>query len=150
MNNTVLSRVFIIGAVAMFAFAALPQAASAQPAGDISPIRMEFDKQGGTGGIWNGTVSGDVNGNLTTQLLSARPAGPILHVTFAWIIDADENSFTAVLDGTLNTITGQVEMDGTVVEGWLVGARVHEEGQLVDPATGRFQGEIVILPATAD
>lgn len=150
MNNTVLSRIFIIGAVAMFAFAALPQAASAQPAGDISPVRIEFDKQGGGGGIWHGMVSGDVTGSLMTELTSAHQTGQILHVTFDWIIDAGAQSFTAELEGTLNLKTGAVEMDGTVVEGWLVGARVHEEGQLVDPATGRFQGEIVILPATAD
>jgi hypothetical protein len=41
-------------------------------------------------------------------------------------------------------------MDGTVVDGWLVGAQVHEQGQLIDPATGRFQGRILIFPATAD
>jgi hypothetical protein len=38
---------------------------------------------------------------------------------------------------------------GTVVEGWLSGAQVHEEGQLVDPATLRFVGEIEIMPASA-
>jgi len=116
----------------------------------MSPIRLQFDKHGGASGIWNGTVSGDVEGSLTTQLLSATQAGLILNVTFAWMVSAGEQSFTAVLKGTLNTLTGQVEMDGTIVEGWLVGAQVHEEGQLVDPAIGRFQGKIVIFPATAN
>ena len=67
-----------------------------------------------------------------------------------WIVEAGDHSFTAILKGTLNTMTGKVEMDGTVVEGWLVGAQVHEEGQLVDPLLGRFQGTISIFPATAD
>jgi hypothetical protein len=40
-------------------------------------------------------------------------------------------------------------MDGTVVKGYLEGAQVHEEGQLVDPAILRFQGSIQIMPATA-
>ena len=40
-------------------------------------------------------------------------------------------------------------MDGTVVGGWLSGAQVHEEGQLVDLATLRFTGEIRIAPASA-
>ena len=85
-----------------------------------------------------------------TQLLSLEPAGPIWKVRFAWIVSAGEQSFTAVLDGTLNTRTGQVEMDGKVVDGWLVGAQVHEEGQLVDPQLSRFQGTIAIFPATAN
>lgn len=150
MNKTVLVRTFLVAVLAMFAFAALPQPASAQPAGNMSPVGIEFDKQGGVAGIWHGMVSGDVTGNLTTQLTSAHQTGQILHVTFDWIIDAGAQSFTAKLEGTLNLKTGAVEMDGTVVEGWLVGARVHEEGQLVDPATGRFQGQILIFPATAD
>ena len=150
MNKKVLARTFLVIALAMFAFAALPQPASAQPAGNMSPVRIEFDKQGGAGGIWHGAVSGDVSGDLTTQLTSAHQTGQILHVTFDWIIDAGPQSFTAELEGTLNLKTGAVEMDGTVVDGWLIGARVHEEGQLVDPATGRFQGRILIFPATAD
>jgi tetratricopeptide (TPR) repeat protein len=75
-----------------------------------------------------------------------------LHVEFDWIIDADDDAydFTARLSGILNTRTGSVVMNGAVVEGWLLGARVHEEGQLVDPATLGFEGSIRLMPATAD
>jgi hypothetical protein len=66
-------------------------------------------------------------------------------VTFDWIIDAGERSFVADLRGTLNTNTGRVVMNGTVVEGWLLGARVHEQGQLVDPETLRFVGQIRVM-----
>lgn len=150
MYKKVFARICIIAMLAAFALTAFPQAASASASGNLSPIQLQFDKQGGANGIWNGIVSGDVQGSLTTQLLSVEPAGPVLKVRFAWIVDAGNQSFTSVLDGTLNTLTGQVEMDGTIVEGWLVGAQVHEEGQMVDPATGRFQGTIMIFPATAD
>lgn len=150
MDKSVRTRMLLVIAVAIFAFAALPQPASAQPASDLSPVWIEFDKQGGANGIWQGTVDGDVTGDLTTVLTSAHQTGQILHVTFAWIIDDGAQSFTAELEGTLNLKTGAVEMDGTVVDGWLVGARVHEQGQLIDPATGRFQGRILIFPATAD
>ena len=143
------TRIFVIAILAAFTLAAFPQTASAGASGDLSPIQLQFDKQGGANGIWNGTVSGDIEAALTTQLLSLEPAGPILKVKFAWIVEAGDQSFTAVLDGTLNTLTGQVEMDGTIVEGWLAGAQVHEEGQMVDPTTGRFQGTITIFPATA-
>ena len=150
MYKTILKRVFLVAAVLTFAVAVMPESVFAHAANTMSPVRIQFDKQGGINGIWAGTVSGDVEGTLTTQLLSAWQSGPILHVTFAWIISAGEQSFVAELKGTLNTLTGQVVMNGTVVEGWLVGAQVHEEGQLVDPNTGRFQGTIQVMPATAD
>ena len=150
MDKLILRHVFLIAVLFAFGFAAMPQPVSADTANNMSLIRIQFDKQDGINGTWTGTVSGDVEGDLTTQLLSAWQSGPILHVTFAWIVTAGEQSFVAELKGTLNTLTGQVEMDGTVVEGWLVGAQVHEEGQLVNPNTGRFQGTIQIIPATAD
>ena len=95
-------------------------------------------------------VAGDVTGDLRTELTALQITGPIWHVEFNWIIDAGQYSFTAHLKGTLNTLTGQVVMNGTVVDGWLLGAQVHEEGQLVDPNTLRFQGTIQIMPATSD
>jgi hypothetical protein len=150
MSKTTLTHIFMVAILAAFALAAFPQAASAGASLDLSPVRLQFDKQGGAGGVWNGTITGDADGSLTTQLLSLEPAGPILKVSFAWIVSAGEQSFTAVLYGTLNTLTGQVEMNGTIVEGWLAGAQVHEAGQLVDPAAGRFQGTITIFPTTAD
>ena len=76
-------------------------------------------------------------------------SGPIWHVQFDWIVSAGPKSFVARLDGTLNTNTGVVVMNGTVIDGWLLGARVHEEGQAQDPAGARFVGSIQIAPATA-
>jgi hypothetical protein len=150
MYKTISLRIFLIIVLAACALAAVPQPAEASTLEDMSPIHLQFGKQGGANGIWNGSVSGDVDGNLTSQLLSLTPAGPIWKVRFAWIVSAGEQSFTAVLQGTLNTMTGQVVMNGPIVEGWLVGAQVHEEGQLVDPSIGRFQGTINIFPATAN
>jgi hypothetical protein len=97
-----------------------------------------------------GTVSGDISGSLETRLLSISQAGKILHVEFDWIVDAGEQSFTARLKGTLDSETGTVTMNGTVFEGYLAGAQVHEQGQLVNPATSGFEGTIRLMPASAD
>ena len=86
---------------------------------------------------------------LTTRLTSLRVSGPIWHVRFDWIVHAGAQSFVADLGGILNTDTGRVVMDGTVVDGWLRGARVHEEGQLVDSQTLHFVGTIRLMPASA-
>ena len=64
-------------------------------------------------------------------------------------IDAGAESFTAHLSGVLNNVTGSVVMDGTVVDGFLEGAQVHEQGHLVNAETLRFEGTIRVMPATA-
>ncbi|MDP8905595.1 MAG: hypothetical protein M3N29_09860 [Chloroflexota bacterium] len=117
-----------------------------------APIRISFDKSiVDPGGVWEGTVSGAVDGDLTTHLLAAPDeTGQVWHVSFDWVVVADDPdySFVALTEGILNLRTGRVVMNGTVDSGWMAGARVHEEGQLIDAASLRFQGEITILPAT--
>ena len=112
-------------------------------------VELSFDKTAFADGVWQGTVDGDITGTLETRLTERRISGPIWHVRFDWTITAGDQSFVADLRGTLNNNTGAVVMNGTVVEGYLLGARVHEEGQLVDAATLQFQGSIQVMPATA-
>ena len=144
----------IVGLVGMFVLGLLALAwPVANVAADRSPIVLRFDKSDPDGNfVWNGRVGGDISGNLETRLLEAWQSGDILHVVFEWDIDADNpnRSFVATLTGTLNLATGAVVMDGRVTEGFLLGARVHEEGQLVDPATSQFKGTIQIMPAGSD
>ena len=116
---------------------------------DNAPVYIEFAKADPDGNfIWNGAVSGDVNGDLETVLLEARQSGWILHVVFDWIVDGD-CSFTARLNGILDTQSGRVLMNGRVIEGCWQGAQVHEEGQLVNPADSGFEGVIRIMPGSA-
>ncbi len=116
-----------------------------------APVRLTFEKTiaDPAAGVWTGTTGGDVNGTLRTELRSLTVTGSIWHVTFDWIITAGERSFTARLTGVLNTATGGVVMNGTVVDGWLEGARVHEAGQLLDPDSLHFEGTIRLMPRTA-
>src|SRR5919106_5896200 len=95
---------------------------------------------------------GDIDGDLTTFLTACTGPNPcegaVWHVEFDWIIDAGAESFTAHLSGVLNNVTGSVVMDGTVVDGFLEGAQVHEQGHLVNAETLRFEGTIRVMPAT--
>jgi hypothetical protein len=90
--------------------------ASTLPAEAAPPVNLTFDKT--LAGItpeglpfWEGTVVGDISGHLTTVWLNllSPPTGAILHVEFDWIVDADDpdSSFTARLEGILNTKTGE-------------------------------------------
>lgn len=115
-----------------------------------APLNLSFEKADPDGNyVWNGVVTGDISGALETRLLSARQTDRILHVEFDWDVDAGPQSFTARLSGILDLQTGSVTMNGTVIEGYLTGAQVHEEGQLVDAANSGFVGTISIMPATA-
>jgi hypothetical protein len=125
--------------------------AIAAPAGATAPLDLTFEKESVGAGVWEGTVSGDVSGDLTTVLTGCTGRNPcsgrIWHVEFDWIIDAGAQSFTAHLTGVLNTVSGKVSMSGTVVDGFLEGAQVHERGQLVNPATLGFEGTIRVVPS---
>jgi hypothetical protein len=124
----------------------------AESASASAPVRLTFEKELLQPGVWEGTVDGAFSGDLRTELVSLREAGPIWHVVFDWIITgtaAGEFDLIARLNGTLNTSTGRVVMNGRVTDGYLEGARVHEEGQLVDPDVLGFEGIITIMPRTA-
>jgi len=130
---------------------AVASVADAPAASHASVIELQFDKTSTGPTTWAGTVSGAFDGDLVTVLIDAKQSGPILRVEFDWIISntAEGQDFTARLNGILNLNTGAVVMNGRVIDGYLVGARVHEEGQLVDPSTGQFQGLIRIMPRSA-
>ncbi len=122
----------------------------AAPASASAPLTLTFEKAAVGPGVWQGTVSGDVDGSLTTVLTDCTGcSGDIWHVEFDWIITAGAESFTARLSGILNTQTGAVVMNGTVAEGFLQGAQVHEEGQLVNAASLGFEGTIRVMPSSA-
>ena len=109
---------------------------------DDGDVNLTFQKAASGEGKWAGTVDGDVQGNLETVLLTIDNSNPVWDVEFDWIIDAGDRSFTARMTGTLDSETGAVAMSGEVIEGWMLGTRVHEEGQMVNPETSAFEGVI--------
>jgi hypothetical protein len=120
-----------------------------------APILMDYVKvETGPGSLnWLGSVSGDVIGALETRVVGASQSGHILHIQTKWSVDAGAESFEADLDGTLDTKTGRLLLDGAVMSGYLAGARVHDEGQLTgtDPSTSGsvFEGFLRIMPGSA-
>ena len=139
MRKRILVLAALLGAVGSSNLAA--GAAAKSP-----PVPLTFAKQASGPGEWSGTVAGDIDGALTTRLLSLDDHKPVWRVTFDWIVDAGPESFTARLHGTLDTTTGAVEMKGRVIEGHMEGAQVREAGQLVDPAASAFEGTIDVRP----
>lgn len=145
--KTVLSifRFAILISIASFLVGSLASAQS-----NNAPVNLSFYKCAVSEGVWGGTVSGDIEGELTTIPTSMDTSQPVWQVEFEFIIDAGDESMTIHLKGTLNTNTGQVVMNGEVADGYLQGAQVHEMGQLVDAERSCFEGTIRINPRTAD
>ena len=128
------------------------------------PVQVDWHKSfdhvdAGGHPVFLGTTSGGVTGQLTSvgtvDFASPPNSDPrILHVTFVWTVCegvgcSGSHSFTASTSGIWNLNTGHVVMNGRVIDGWLNGAQVHEEGQLLDPATLTFEGFLRLLPDTA-
>lgn len=143
-----MKKILLLAVVTAAIAAGVAAVSSAPAAASNQPFRLTFDKSAIAEGVWQGTVGGDVSGSITTYLEGLRVTGSIWHVDFEFDITAGDSSFVTELSGILNTDTGAVVMDGTVVSGYLQGARVHEAAQLVDPDTFRFQGTIEVMPAT--
>ena len=109
-------------------------------------VTLSFDKASASDTVWIGTVDGDVVGTLTTVLIAADTSAPVWDVEFYWIVTANDPamSFVARLTGTLNTETGEVAMQGLVVDGYRHGATVDEAGTLYDPDRSAFRGTITL------
>ncbi len=134
------------------ALAAFFVAIMASSATAARPVQVDFVKHAidPVNFVFAGTVSGDVSGDLTSRLVSLEAVtGPVYHLTFDWTVSAGSESFTARTSGIWNTKTGNVVMNGCVIAGYLDGAQVHEQGQLIDPATLTFEGFLQLLPDTA-
>ncbi len=98
MTHTKLKNGVVLMAVALVTGVASPAATAAN-----APVRLTFEKTNQFDGTWEGSVRGDIAGHLTTKLETIRVTGAVWHVTFDWIVDAGEKSFTARLNGTVNS-----------------------------------------------
>jgi hypothetical protein len=135
------------------ALAATPVAAMASTANglptqarsyDVTFVKHLTDRASFTFG---GVTGGAARGQLTSQLIgqTAPATDKYQFIEFRWTVTAGEHSFIAVTAGTLNLTTGEVAMTGTVTDGWHNGADVLEKGELTDPVTETFAGDIVLL-----
>lgn len=111
------------------------------------PIVLEFEKQWAAPDYYVGTVEG--GGTIEMWLFDKSVIGNTQHFGATVAVASPGQSFTAAVSGQINFSTGRVVLNGTVTSGWLAGAQVQEESQLVDPDTGRFIGAIQIMPASS-
>ncbi len=118
-------------------------------------IVISFEKEG-FGHYLGMTEDG---GTIEMLITESSVTGDVQHFTATlWLSFPDERSLRAIMDGRFDGNTGEVVLNGRVVEGWLEGARVHEESQLVgvdvNPDNGdlilTFKGTVQLMPGSAD
>ncbi len=136
------------------------------------PVEITFTKWGIPGSttpysFFLGYTGGDIAGTLVAEVLhrvmTQAQAG---HNRIVWLqamyeVQAGDRSFTALIGGGTNTVTGAALLDGVILAGWRTGARVQVEFQTIpapsatEPAcagapAGKtcFQGTIRILPGS--
>ena len=140
-------------------------AAQTQASGGI-PVEVTFTKWVTAFPAMAGITGGDVPGTFAGAVLSRDPFdnGTIVQLEARYGITAANpaHSFVAHIEGKQNNPTQQAVLNGTVTDGWLVGAQVHVTYDVIVPATGTscvpgaplnrtcFQGTIRILPGSAN
>jgi hypothetical protein len=127
--------------VAAAAVANTPASASSEP------IRISFEKHWVEPGHYVGTTSD--GGSIEMWVSNSTVTGNMQHFDVTISATVADESFTAALEGTLNFSTAKTLLNGTVTEGWLEGAQIHEQGQLVEVDPLTFTGTLQLMPASA-
>jgi hypothetical protein len=133
-----------------------------------APIEVTFTKWGtGAPGMFTGVTGGDVPGMFVGTVLSSDPFenGTIVQLEARYEVTGDADpthSFKAHIEGKRNVPTQHAVLNGTVIEGWLVGAQVQVTFDVIAAQAGIscvpqapvnrtcFQGTIRILPGSAN
>jgi hypothetical protein len=131
-----------------------------------APVEVTFTKWVTVFPAFVGVAGGDVPGTFAATVLSREPFdnGTIVQLEARYgVTGADPaHSFVAHIEGKTNNPTQQAVLNGTVIAGWLVGARVHVTFEVIVPPAGTscvpqapvnrtcFQGTIRILPGSAN
>ena len=131
-----------------------------------NPVEVTFTKWVTTFPALAGITGGDAPGTFAGTVVSRDPFdnGTIVQLEAEYRVTAANptHSFVARIEGKQNNQTLHAVLNGTVIDGWLLGAQVQVIYDIVDPAPGTscvtaapvnrrcFQGTIRILPGSAN
>jgi hypothetical protein len=126
-------------------------------ADNSAPVRLTFEKTlAGTGPApylfhFTGTFGGDFSGELWVGTVAREVISESVSYTVAdYLFTADDgiHSFTARVEGIANHQTNKAVLNGTITAGWLEGAQVQDEFDIL--GGGHFAGTFRIMPASAN
>ena len=129
----------LVGAIVLLLPASL---AVAQGRGDPNrPVEVTFTKWITTyplmEGFWGGDTANKYFGEVLQRQVSVNPnLNSIVRLEAIYEIRAGDHSFTALIRGGANDVTGAAQLDGVVLAGWRTGASVHVEFDTIPGTTG--------------
>ena len=141
-TNRVHSRVAcLVGAVALL-IQISPVTADENPDND-RPVAIAFTKWVTTfplmEGFWGGDLTNKFVGEIFQRQVSVNPAlNGIIRLEAIYEVQDGDRSFTALIRGGTNNVTGAALLDGVVLAGWRTGALVHVEFDTIPGTTGCF------------
>ena len=107
---------------------------------------------------FSGVAGGDVPGTFAATVLDRKELanGNIVDLRARYEVIANDptRSFAVLIEGKQNNQTRSAVLNGTVVEGWLTGARVHVTFDVIEPCPAFqksrcFTGTIRVLAGSA-
>ena len=136
------SRVALFASAIMLVFPMSPATAQGGRDND-APIDISFTKwvtafprmEGFTGGDVDGVFVGEV---LQRQVSVNPNLNGIIRLEAIYEVRDGDRSFTALIRGGTNSVTGAARLDGVVLAGWHTGAQVHVEFDTIPGTTGCF------------
>ena len=142
-------------ALSVLALAALAVMASSVSASS-SAIVIPFEKHAVSPGHYVGTAG--AGGTIELQVYGSRFTGGDPETSDHWVqhfkatlqLAVGGRSLTAALDGQFNFTTRQTVLNGVVVDGWLSGAQVHEEGKVTSFSPLTFVGNVTLMSGSAN
>ncbi|HXD17230.1 MAG TPA: hypothetical protein VN654_09445 [Vicinamibacterales bacterium] len=141
-TNRVQRRVAcFVGAVALLI--QISPAAAEDHRDHNSPVAIAFTKWVTTfplmEGFWGGDLANKFVGEIFQRQVSVNPAlNGIIRLEAIYEVQDGDRSFTALIRGGTNNVTGAAQLDGVVLAGWRTGARVHVEFDTIAGTTGCF------------
>ena len=119
----------------------LPTAVSAQSVKADNPLDITFTKWFTAYPLMTGFTGGDAPGTFVGEVLqrqvSVNPGlNGIVRLEAVYEVQAGDRSFTALIRGGSNNVTGAAVLDGVILAGERTGAPVHVTFQTVPGAIG--------------
>ena len=110
---------------------------------DNRPVDVAFTKWITTfplmEGFWGGDLANKYVGEVLQRQVSVNPAlNGIVRLEAIYEIQNGDHSFTALIRGGSNNVTGAAQLDGVILAGWRTGARVHVAFDTIPGTTGCF------------
>jgi hypothetical protein len=132
---------FVAAIVVLLLLHVSPAIAGGQLDGN-RPVELAFTKWITTYPLMEGVVEGDIAGAFVGEVLQRQVSvNPnllhgIVRLEAIYEVQDGDRSFTALIRGGTDAVTGAAILDGVVLAGWRTGAAVHVEFDSIPATTG--------------